>query len=276
MDVAAPSSRRAPARPRLLEGTGLRLSATTDRVRALEGADFVLTTFREGGLEARRLDERVPLAFGVIGQETIGPGGFFFAMRTLPRHARDRRRPRALGARRAVVNYTNPTQIVAEALARFTDVPCIAICDQTDDDRVHLAAALGLPPGGDRARVGGLNHATWSTACRIEGEDGVARIAAAADAVRARPTCAAGQAPVRAHRAYGRVPNGYLPYYYDRDASVAEARAAAARGPASSPRSCRRCTATSRSRRAPPTPRLTGAAAARCSATSPCACCAPS
>jgi 6-phospho-beta-glucosidase len=212
---------------RLVEGTGLRVSATTDRVRALDGADLVLTTFREGGMEARALDERVPLAFGVIGQETIGPGGFFFAMRTLPvmRAIADDLRRWAPDA--TVVNYTNPTQIVAEAMARYTDVPCIAICDQTDDDRVHLAAALGLPPEQIELESIGLNHATWSTVCRIEGDDGIARLLAEADAVQARPDVGARvKRQLALTEAYGRVPNGYLPYYYDRDASVEDARAA--------------------------------------------------
>jgi 6-phospho-beta-glucosidase len=212
---------------RLLEGTGLRLSATTDRVRAVEGASFVLTTFREGGLAARRLDERVPLAFGLVGQETIGPGGFFFAQRTLPvmRALADELAAWAPDAR--VVNYTNPTQIVAEALARFTPVPAVAICDQTDDDRVHLAAALGVSPQDMELASVGLNHATWSTRCTVEGEDGVARIAAAAEAIQTRDDVAPRvKRQFELTRVYGRVPNGYLPYYYQREASLAEALAA--------------------------------------------------
>src|SRR5262245_5589080 len=65
------------------EGADLRLSATLDRRAALDGADAVLTAFRPGGLEARRLDERIPLKHGVIGQETQGPGGFFMALRSV-------------------------------------------------------------------------------------------------------------------------------------------------------------------------------------------------
>ena len=62
----------------------LQVSATTDQAAAINGADYVLTTFRQGGFEARHQDESIPLKYNVIGQETIGPGGFFFAMRTLP------------------------------------------------------------------------------------------------------------------------------------------------------------------------------------------------
>src|SRR4051794_16283646 len=64
-------------------GAELRITATQERREAVEGADFVLTSFRAGGFQARALDERIPLKYGVIGQETVGPGGFFFALRNL-------------------------------------------------------------------------------------------------------------------------------------------------------------------------------------------------
>lgn len=212
---------------RLVEGTGLRIDATTERVRAIAGADVVLTTFRQGGLTARHHDEAVPLAFDVLGQETIGPGGFFFAMRTLPvmREIADEMTRWAPGA--TLLNYTNPTQIVAEALTRHTDLHCIAICDQTDDDRVHLAQALDLAPHEIELASVGLNHATWSTHCRIEGEDGVGRLAREHDRVLARPDVAARtKRQVALTRRYGRVPNGYLPYYLYRDETVREAKRA--------------------------------------------------
>ena len=212
---------------RLLEGSGLRLSATTDRLRALDGADFVLTTFREGGLRARHLDERVPLAFGLVGQETIGPGGFFFAMRTLPvmRAICDELERYAPHA--TIVNYTNPTQIVAEAVTRFTRVRCVSICDQSDDDRVHLAAALGLSPTAIELESVGLNHATWSTTCTIEGEDGVALLTQSCDRLLASGHVSPRvKRQVALTRTYERVPNSYLQYYYEREATFAEAKAA--------------------------------------------------
>jgi len=212
---------------RLLERTGLRLTATPQRQRAIDGATHVLTTFRQGGLRARHLDEAIPLQLGVIGQETIGPGGFFFAQRTLPviRAVTDEMARWAPDA--TLVNYTNPTQIVAEAVSRYTQVPCVAICDQTDDDRVHLAAALDVSPGDIELESVGLNHATWSRTCRIEGEDGVARIVAENDRVQARDdvsdrTKRQFELTVR----FGQVPNSYLQYYTFPERTVAEAKAA--------------------------------------------------
>ncbi|OKO93118.1 6-phospho-beta-glucosidase [Geobacillus proteiniphilus] len=65
-------------------GVPIEIHLTLDRRRALDGADFVTTQFRVGGLEARAKDERIPLKYGVIGQETNGPGGLFKGLRTIP------------------------------------------------------------------------------------------------------------------------------------------------------------------------------------------------
>ncbi|MCX6070787.1 MAG: 6-phospho-beta-glucosidase, partial [Chloroflexi bacterium] len=58
------------------ETPSVRLQPTTDLDQALEGAAFVITTFRVGGMQGRVVDERVPLAHGLVGQETTGAGGF--------------------------------------------------------------------------------------------------------------------------------------------------------------------------------------------------------
>src|SRR5438105_1691577 len=57
---------------------------TQDARSAVRGADYVITTFRVGGMESRVIDEQVPLHYGVLGQETTGPGGFAMALRTIP------------------------------------------------------------------------------------------------------------------------------------------------------------------------------------------------
>ena len=66
------------------QAAGFKIVCTTDARAALTGADFVITTFRVGGITSRVVDERVPLRHGVLGQETTGPGGFAMAMRTIP------------------------------------------------------------------------------------------------------------------------------------------------------------------------------------------------
>ena len=86
--TSTPSGSSASAR--VLEGQAaehgerLPFRATTDLDDAVEGADFVFSAIRVGGLEGRVVDEGVPLGLGVLGQETIGPGGICFALRTIP------------------------------------------------------------------------------------------------------------------------------------------------------------------------------------------------
>lgn len=207
-------------------GVDLRISAHADQRAAVAGADYVLTTFRQGGFEARHQDESVPLPFGVIGQETIGPGGFFFAMRTLPVIRRLLDDIKRVAPQAVLVNYTNPTQIVAEAVTHFSDIPCISICDQTNDDQSKILHALDRPHSTPEIESIGLNHATWSTRFTIDGEDGVEVMVRDCDRVLARPDVSNRvKRQFQLTREYGRVPNSYLQYYYFREATVAEALA---------------------------------------------------
>lgn len=229
MDIAAEELelvQRLGAKMAACAGVGLRVMGTTDQREAVAGADYVLTTFRQGGFEARHHDERVPLEFGVLGQETIGPGGFFFAMRTLPVIRRLVADMQELAPGAVLVNYTNPTQIVAEAVTHFSGVPAISICDQSSDDQRSILRILGLQPERVEFESIGLNHATWSTRFVVDGEDGVELMNRRCDEVLARPDVTnRTKRQFLLTREYGRVPNSYLPYYYFREAAVTEARA---------------------------------------------------
>jgi len=208
-------------------GADLVISATTSQKEAVEGANYVLTAFRQGGFEARRQDEAIPLRYGVIGQETVGPGGFFFAMRTLPVIRSLVEDIQQVAPAAVLVNYTNPTQIVAEAVTHFSPIPCISICDQFRDDQKNVLQALGCPDSAASLEWTGLNHATWSTRFTIDGEDGVEMMARHADEVLDRPDVTSRvKRQFKLACEYGRLPNSYLQYYYYREETVAEAQAA--------------------------------------------------
>jgi 6-phospho-beta-glucosidase len=215
---------------RLIEAAGvdLHLSATTDRRTSIADADYVLTSFRQGGFEARHQDEAIPLKYGVIGQETIGPGGFFFAMRTLPIIKTITEEMRKLAPQATLINYTNPTQIVAEAVSHFTKVPVISICDQSSSDLKRILTALPIKEPRDvKYESAGLNHGAWSTRFQIDGRDGVALMNDACDDVLACPQVPARvKRQFRLTRVFGRVPNSYLQHYYYREETLAEAQAA--------------------------------------------------
>jgi 6-phospho-beta-glucosidase len=206
----------------------LRLTATTNRRTAIADANYVLTSFRQGGFEARHQDESIPLKHGVIGQETIGPGGFFFAMRTLPVIKAIVTEMAELAPQAVLVNYTNPTQIVAEAVNHFANVPVISICDQSNSDLQNILAALDIKkPTEVKYESVGLNHATWSTRFQVNGQDGVDLMHDACGAVLARPDVSNRvKRQFRLTREFDRVPNSYLQYYYYREETLVEAQAA--------------------------------------------------
>lgn len=207
-------------------GVDLTISKHHNQQSAIQGADYVLTTFRQGGFSARAQDELIPLKYNLIGQETIGAGGFFFAMRTLPviKTILDDIKQYAPDA--MLVNYTNPTQIVAEAVTHFSDIPCISICDQTKDDQHKILDAMGLQADHVVLESIGLNHATWSTQFLIDGEDGIEVMLRHFDDVMAREDVSNQvKRQFKLAGEYGRLPNSYLQYYYYREDTVAEAKA---------------------------------------------------
>jgi len=148
-----------------------RLQMTTNRLKALEGADFVLTTFRPGGFAARYLDESIPLRYGVIGNETVGPGGLFMACRAIPVMLEIAQDVEQVCPNATIVNYTNPTNLVTGAVKRYSSAKIVGICDQHVGERHALAKLLGVQQNRLRTICIGLNHATWITGLYLDGKN---------------------------------------------------------------------------------------------------------
>jgi 6-phospho-beta-glucosidase len=208
-------------------GSDLRITATTDRRAALEGADYVLTSFRVGGFEARALDERIPLQYGVIGQETVGPGGFFFALRNMAVIKELCAEMHEICPDAWLINYANPTNIIGEAVSRYSPVKALALCDGGKHDAFHVAHLLGYSSDDVEFWGLGLNHATWSTRFTIAGRDGIEMMNEAHDRIMADPSISEHEKRnFRLASVYGRLPNDYMQYYYYPEETVAEAKAA--------------------------------------------------
>ncbi len=208
-------------------GADLTLTATTDRRAALTDADAVLTSFRPGGFEMRRLDERIPLKYSIIGQETQGPGGFFMALRAL--HVfRDIAAEMTQHCPDAwLINYTNPINIVSDALTRYTDLKVISLCEGPITFPRETVAACGLDPDRLDATMIGLNHAIWSTRHLYDGEDVMPLIEAAYADVMASATISRSlKRRVELAVTLGRLPAHYFQYYYYHDEILAEMQSA--------------------------------------------------
>jgi 6-phospho-beta-glucosidase len=209
------------------EGADLRLSATTDRRAALHGADAVLTSFRPGGFEARRLDERIPLKYGVIGQETQGPGGFFMALRTINVFKEIVAEMEEICPQAWLINYTNPINLVSEAVTHHSDLRIISLCEGPIIFPAGLARICGLDPDRLDTVMIGLNHGCWSVRQLYEGQEVMPLIEAAYERLRANPEIPRSRKRlVELACLMGHLPASYFQYYYFKEEILAELQAA--------------------------------------------------
>lgn len=165
---------RLACKPRLAKGAKFNVEWTTDARKAVDGADFIVTTFRQGSLESRVIDEQVPLKYGVLGQETTGPGGFAMALRTVPvildyvelikKHAPDA----------WLLNFTNPAGILTEAITRVGGFErAVGICDNPAAMLRAAAEFLQVDPDALFPEYYGINHLGWMRSLYLNGKDWV-------------------------------------------------------------------------------------------------------
>ncbi|MEV5882203.1 6-phospho-beta-glucosidase [Streptomyces sp. NPDC052020] len=205
------------------------VTATTDLDEAVRGADFVFSAIRVGGLEGRAHDERVALAEGVLGQETVGAGGIAYGLRTVPVAVDIARRVARLAPDAWVINFTNPAGLVTEAMSRHLGDRVIGICDSPVGLGRRVARALGADPDETWIDYVGLNHLGWVRGVRVAGRDELPRLLA-------DPALLGSFEEGRLFgpewlRALGAIPNEYLHYYYfNRETVDAYRRAGRTRG----------------------------------------------
>jgi 6-phospho-beta-glucosidase len=148
-----------------------RVQVTTDLDHALGGADFVFAAIRVGGLEGRVRDERVAMDLGLLGQETTGPGGIAYGLRTIPAMLRIGERIRAVAPQAYVINFTNPAGMVTEALQGILGRRVLGICDTPIGLVERAAVALSVDPARVQPDYVGLNHLGWLRRLVVEGRD---------------------------------------------------------------------------------------------------------
>src|SRR5258708_4874581 len=200
----------------------LTLERTTNQKAAISEADFVLTTFRTGGMKARYLDEKIPLRHGLIGQETVGPGGFFYSLRTVPEVAGIAAEMEKVAPKAFLLNYTNPSNIVTEAIAHCSGIRVIGLCDGPFHEIQRFANLAGVDAASGKRlyhRTVGLNHGNWTTAVWREGIDVLPEIIAWCEnyiETQAEMTPANYELRMLAMLVanYKAIPSHYMHYYY--------------------------------------------------------------
>lgn len=138
---------------------------TTDKEEAYKDLDFAFVQIRAGRLKMREQDEKIALRHNCIGQETCGPGGFAYGMRSVPAMIEIIKDIRKYSKDAWILNYSNPAAIVAEATKRVfkDDNKIINICDMPVGIMASYAKILGLDYHDLEPRYFGLNHFGWFT-----------------------------------------------------------------------------------------------------------------
>lgn len=200
----------------------IRVAASS--AECVRNADYVFFSIRVGGMAARARDEVACLARGLPGQETVGPGGFAMALRTIPEAVRYATEIAQLAPRAWVVNFTNPVGMVTQALLSETRARIIGICDTPTELFEEVALALGLPSPECRFDYFGLNHLGWLREVYYQGRPRLGQ-AFEDPSLLARLYRAPLFEPAFLQR-LGLLPTEYLYYYYRPKDAVANLKAA--------------------------------------------------
>lgn len=154
-------------------GRNWTVEASTDRTKVISGTNYLISAIEVAGMANVRHDFDIPMKYGVnqcIG-DTIGPGGIFKALRTLPSwidilHDAERLAPDAL-----VMNYTNPMSLTVLTGLRASRLPIVGLCHSIPHTAERLARYLGIPIDKLRYRAAGINHLAWLVDLKYNGED---------------------------------------------------------------------------------------------------------
>ncbi len=198
----------------------LQIETTTDLRQAVASARFVIVQVRVGGNAQRVLDEKIPLKYGIIGQETTGPGGMFKALRTIPVILEIARAVEALNPNALIINYANPTGLNAEAVQRFTAANFVGLCSGAFFPRDAISQALGVPKESVYYDYFGLNHLNFAYHLSVNGRPlSEAEFERVAESIYGGHAVASGL--IKTLRL---LPSPYLQYYFHRRRSLAEAQ----------------------------------------------------
>ncbi|GAA0378275.1 6-phospho-beta-glucosidase [Paenibacillus motobuensis] len=199
---------------RMIEAEQLpcRITMTQDLDEALRDADFVLGQIRVGKLPARVLDEKIPLKYHLIGQETCGIGGFFKAMRTIPAMLHIAERMKELCPNAWLINFSNPAGIITEALLNHSEIKMLGLCNVPFNMFKSIRETLHLEH--PEFTYIGLNHLSWITSIRQNGMDyleAALDMGLNSEAMKNIPSSGFSKELIQT---VGAIPSSYLEYYY--------------------------------------------------------------
>lgn len=208
-------------------GDPFSLECTNNAHEAIMGSDFVVSAIRVGDLEGRVIDETVPLRYGVIGQETTGPGGICMGLRTIPVMLEYAKIIKELSPNAWLINFTNPSGMLTQALksSGFID-RVVGICDGPSAMFHRVAAAIHVDRRSAHFDYFGLNHLGWLRGVYVDGKE---MLSGRMDSLSCETSLKEDEPSARGSleqvdevvmfgpefvRSLGMIPNEYLYYYY--------------------------------------------------------------
>ena len=161
---------------RMIKSAGLdwKVKHTIDRREALKDADYVITQLRVGQIDARILDEKIPLKYNMIGQETNGAGGMFKALRTIPVILDILKDMKELCKDAWFINFTNPANIITETAIKYGNWDkTIGLCNIPISITTDVNSVMGLDKFSDELffKFAGLNHFNYHRVWDKDGKD---------------------------------------------------------------------------------------------------------
>lgn len=204
----------------------VKVYTTLNRREALVDADFVSTQLRVGRIPARINDERIPLKYGIIGQETNGPGGMMKAFRTIPVIIDICKDMEELCPDAWLINYTNPAGIVTEAIHRHSKLKkVIGLCSGPLSIKQDIAKLLEVDANKLYVEFAGINHMVFAKKVLLDGrnvtKDAVERHIKSMEEAKL-VNIAALPWEAKFIRSLGMIPIDYLKYYLKNDEMVAK------------------------------------------------------
>lgn len=153
---------------------GWSVRSSTQRREVLKGIDYAICCVEVSGVDCVAFDNDIPLRYGIdqcIG-DTMGPGGLFKALRTVPVFLDILRDLRELSPNAMMLNYTNPMSIMCLSAGRAVpEVPVVGLCHSVQGTSHLLAGYAGVPYEGMEWQCAGINHMAWFTRLAHKGRD---------------------------------------------------------------------------------------------------------
>jgi alpha-galactosidase len=152
---------------------GWRVISSADRREVMRGSDYLVNCIEVSGVECVKYDNDIPLRYGVdqcIG-DTIGPGGLFKALRTIPVWLAVLKDAERLCPRALVLNYTNPMNMLCLAAGRTSSMQVVGLCHSVQGTSHLLARRAGVPYAEMKWECAGINHLAWFTRLERAGRD---------------------------------------------------------------------------------------------------------